>query len=151
MRVRELLKTMFLGKIYRDGLSTIKKHGIIQNSHLVIEILNEPVEDYSASKILLYLKKRVVKDRTYENYRIEFLEIPGEYPTLPKLKEVCAKIYNLDPEKITLAKYLTYCFSWKEIIPQVAKGKKPKKGKALDDLRQPPCLLKEGGENCLYY
>lgn len=144
IRVQERLKTGFPSRIYKDGMSTLKKLGIKQNAHFIVELLEKPAENYPPSQMLFYLRKRKVKERAYEEYRIRLVEIPGDYPTLPKLKEICAKIYDLDAEKITLAKYLPYSFTWQKIVPPSSKSKKNKK-KAPDDLRSPPCLLKEGG------
>jgi len=130
----------------------LKKLEIKQNTHLVVQLLEVPVESYVPSQMLFYLRKRKVKERSYEEFKIEFLDILANYPTLSKLKEECAKVYGLDAEKITLAKYLPHRFTWEKILPPSNKAKKPKnnpKKKAPDDLRNPPCLLKEGGNNSL--
>ena len=147
IRIREVTKTMHFGKIYRDGASPLKKCGIKQNAHLLCELLSEP-QHYSEASILIYLRKRKINERVYEPMKMEFIDMPGPYPTLEKLKLACAKAYGLDPEKTSIAKYVPYQFTWEKITPpKPFEGKKKKKAKSADNISQPPYLFKEGGNN----
>ncbi len=147
--MREVLKSMYYGRIYRDGTQTLKKCGIGQNAHVLCEILSEEVERYPDSKVLIYLKKRVPKTGSYEPMRMEFVDIPGPHPTLVALMQACAKVFGLDPANTAVAKYIPYKFTWTRIVPpteEVAgKSRRKKKAKAADDITQAPYFFREGG------
>ena len=144
------MKNMFCGKIYRDGTQTLKKCGIGQNSHILCELLPAEVEHYPESQVLLYMRKRIIKDATYEHMKMEFVELPGPYPTHAELLKACAKIYGLDPATTSIAKYIPHRFCWQKILPPAAedqtKNRRKKKGKAADDLRQAPYFFRESGK-----
>jgi len=150
IRIREMNKTMQYGKIFKNPLMTLQKCGIFQNAHILCDLLSEPIEKYPDNSFFLYLKKRDITNKSYLPIRMEFIEFPGPYPTLEDLKKGCAKIFDLDPEKMSVAKFVQHQFKWQKILPPPPEGSNPtrrqkKKSKALNDISQPPYLLKESG------
>jgi len=133
IRVREMRKDMFFGKILRNDKKLLKKFDLKTNSSLVVQLL-EKVENLDENEIVLLLRKRNVSTRTYDDFE-EFIFPSSKEPTISELKKgvIAFKALSMAEEGIELAKYYPHEFAWKHIhrkyIEEARKNKKNKNKK----------------------
>jgi len=161
LRLREVKKDLFFGKVYRGNAFSLKSIGIENNSSIVAQILNGP-EDLNDKAILFSLKKRLVEYQTYTKNEEWVWDAP-EVPTIDDLKKAIIehKSLNVGVEGIAIAVYIPNEFQWlqftREWIEDYWKANRAKKSKnkkrrmvnppiqEVENLRKGPYFLEDGG------
>jgi hypothetical protein len=120
MRVRDLNPgNRFFEKIHRDIKKTLQNMAIKNNSHIVVQMLEEP-EELDEQTYVVFLCKRQVETRTYSE------KIPHKYtfnkndkhPTINSLKASCREFFNLESNvEIDICKFIPWEFEWRFLNP----------------------------------
>jgi len=166
IRIREMRKDMFFGKILRNDQKQIKKFDLSTNSSVVVQFLSQP-ENLDENDIVLLLRKRNVSAKSYDNYQ-EFIFKATREPTISELKGsvISFKQLGIPEDELELAKYHPHEFSWAQIDKKAienerkSKSNRSKKGgkkgnkkgpkqeidtqPLIENLRKAPFLLKDG-------
>lgn len=152
LRIRELTKTMWPGKIYKEENKTIKKLSISFGSTLLVQWLESP-EVYSFTGVNLYVSERNTIEKKYENIVSGFFD-PGACPNIDQLYVFALGLLKKDwaVTEITLAKFKSQNFEWEVLKDSRAPEEKGKlinsKGsgtaQGIFNLKKQPYLIKDG-------
>ena len=133
IRVIEMRKDMFFGRILRNDKKLLKKFDLTTNSSIAVQFLESP-ENLEENDIVLLLRRRVVSSRSYTDYQEYIFKAPNA-PTISELKKgiIQYKQLNVEEDGIELSKYYPREFNWKHIhkkyIEEENKNKKSKNNK----------------------
>ena len=152
LRIRELTKTMWPGKLYKDENKTLKKLSISFGTTLLIEWLESPdISTFTGCHI--YLAERNVKEKKNENIVSCFFDA-GACPNIDQFYFFALQVLKKDWDlaDVTLGKFKPQNFEWeviKDPRPVEERGRLLKnKGnntvQGIYNLKKQPVLLKDG-------
>ena len=152
MRVRELTKTMWPGKVYKEDNKSIKKLSISFGATLIVEFLENP-DVISYSGVYIYIGQRNVAKKINENIISCYFDA-GVSPNIDHLYDFAIKKMNKEWKisDVTLGKFKSHNFEW-EIIKdarspeergQLLNAKSSNTAQGIYNLKKQPYLLKDG-------
>lgn len=152
LRVRELMKTLWPGKVYKDDHKSLKKLSISFGANLLIEWVDcDEVTSYTGAHI--YIAIRNLAEKKIQDIIPCYFD-GGATPNIDHLYQFVLRILKKDWElsDITLAKFKSQNFEW-EIIkdPRQAEEKgnllnvRPSNtSQGIYNLKKQPYLIKDG-------
>ena len=129
LRVREILKNMYFGKILINNTSPLKAQGIYPGFHLLCHELSAP-ESMSGNELQLYITKRNIENKLY-GPQIETLVQFEKFPTFQSIVDHCKEVLKLT--NITIAKYIPHKFTWEKIKPPKKQQSDIRKGVGIQE------------------
>lgn len=152
MRIREVTKTLWPGKVYKEDSKGLKKLSISFGANLLAEP-KETADPGSFTGIYIYLCERNTIEKKIENIVSSFFDAGG-CPNIDHLYDFAIKKLGKDWDigKITLARFKSQSFEW-EIIKDDRKAEERGKllgakanntGQGIYNLKKGPYFLKDG-------
>lgn len=120
MRVRDLTPSnRYFGRIHRDLKKSLEQLSLKNNSHIVVQLLDEP-EQLDEQTLVLLICRRNVETRTYSEkvpHKFTYKK-EDRHPTIQNLKASCRELFQLDQgEHIDICKFIPWQFEWRFLDP----------------------------------